>query len=180
MRFFTDSMTSRRVVEMLRQLGADVLTVYEHGTATEKDDFKHVRTARDLGRIFITHDKLRAQSGVDVARELTEYGGKLIHISRGPEQSPYRTVGKLWFHQPTWEPFLLEHDGLVDIGDLKANPKCYLPGDYLHRADPTNAPQFIEFLQQKQDRREERRRQPRTPRPTVHPTEQREMDICPY
>ena len=179
MKFYTDAQASRVFVDILRQLGWDVRTVYDQGTAREKQDYLHVQQATSLGRIFISFDYLRGESGAKVARELASNGGRVIKIGGGPDQSPLRAVGKLLFHHPDWEPFFRENDGFVDISDIKRNPRCYLPAAYLQRTDPTGAQQFIEYLQRRQERREERQRQPRARRPQIRPRDQSEMDLGP-
>ena len=106
---------------MLRNLGWEVETVREHNWENEKHDYVLVARARELGRVFLTFDRLRKTSGIEVAREIHENGGRVIVVAGGPDQPIERAVGRLLFHHPEWFPFLRESEGWVYISDLKHN-----------------------------------------------------------
>ncbi|TAK21771.1 MAG: hypothetical protein EPO26_13420 [Chloroflexota bacterium] len=122
MKVLSDAQTSQPLVDMLLLLKWDVETVHQHQLSDEKDDWKIVAYARGIDRVFLTFDRLRHTSGVQVAREIRENGGKAIIVAGGPDQPIERAIGKLLFHQADWFPFLTNQDGRVFISDI--NQSC--------------------------------------------------------
>ncbi|MCH7577096.1 MAG: DUF5615 family PIN-like protein [Chloroflexi bacterium] len=174
MKFLTDTQTSALFVKMLRDLGWDVETVYEHGIAQEKDDGVLVAFARTFDLVFVTFDLLQKEPGARVNREIRERGGKVITIFGGPDQPPERALGRLLFAHPDWYPFLEKHDGRVDIRDLK-NPKLLSRSKLRGGVRGTGEKQFNEYV----DKREAAKKQPirrrRRPKPVAR--QQSHMDI---
>lgn len=161
-RLFTDANTNQRVVELLRQLGFDVETACEAGLAGKVRDAKLLIHARENNRIYVTFDKLRAEEGAEVARELRQNGGQIIQIKGGAEQDKFRIIGKLLFHYPDWYPFLSTKNGISIISDIrKQSYQNLTPKDYHQKYHPTDAKQFTQYLaerKKKQLRRKPRRR----------------------
>jgi len=146
LRFLSDSQTQQPFVELLRRLGWDVETANEAGLAGKVPDYKLVHYATQWKRIFLTFDQLRAEAGIRVARELRQNGGKVIKIMGGPDQNPYRAVGKLLFHYPEWESHLNAKNGVSVISDTKQSCKNYTPRQYHQKYHPTDANQFEKYL----------------------------------
>ena len=163
MRLVTDSNTSQYFVEVLRKLEWDVQTAYEAGLAGKVDDALLVRHGKKHNRIFLTFDKLRAEHGEKVARELRNNGGKVIQVKGSPGQNYYRALGKVLFHYPEWQPFLDTCDGVSVISDLR-NCKNFTPREYHHTYHPTDAEQFEKYLtKRKQKTFRRRHRRTKTP-----------------
>lgn len=146
LRFLTDTQTPQPLVEMLRALGWDVRTVYEEGTEEEQDDVNHLIKARSLGRVLITFDQLRAESGARVAAELLLGGGKLIQITRDPAQDLHRALGRLLFHYPDWYPFLDVSHGVAVVSDINRNPRLYTPRQYSQTVSSSSKRHFEEYV----------------------------------
>ena len=102
--------------------------------------------ARDLGRVFLTFDQLRGQSGARVAAELILRGGKVVQIRNGPEQPLMKALGRLLFHYPEWQPFLVKRDGVAVVSDIRNHCKLYTPHGYSQTIRDLNRPHFDEYL----------------------------------
>ena len=146
MKFLTDAQFPQPLVELLRRVGWDVRTTYEEGTEGEADDSRHIIHARDLGRVFLTFDQLRGQSGARVAAELILRGGKVVQIRNGPEQPLMKALGRLLFHYPEWQPFLVKRDGVAVVSDIRNHCKLYTPHGYSQTIRDLNRPHFDEYL----------------------------------
>jgi len=127
-KFLTDAQTSVILVRLLRKLGWDVETVYEHGIDKEPDDSRLVGWAHAHERVFVTFDLLRNESGERVARQIRDVGGKVITVFGGPDQPVERALGRLLFHQPEWEPFLEKNDGRAGRRRDRVMAAIYLAG----------------------------------------------------
>ena len=51
--------------------------------------------AHKRGRVFLTFDLLRGESGALVAKQICEFGGRVLKVVGGPEQDAYRAVGRI-------------------------------------------------------------------------------------
>lgn len=122
-------------------------TVYDEGVHQEKVDAILIGYARGLNRIFLSYDELKAQSGAEVAAELTLRGGKVIQIRGGPEQPTLRALGRLLFHHADWYSFLENNDGIAIISDIKRDPKLLTPDKYSQTFGRTNRVHFIDYMQ---------------------------------
>ena len=161
--FLTDSQTNQRFVEILQKLEWDVRTAYEESLAGKAKDYLLVIRANQLKRTLITFDELAGESGALVARELRTYGGKVLRIMGGPEQPPYRALGKLLFHHENWYPFLDTHDGVVVISDTKQSCRLYTPEMYHQTYHQTDAKQFEDYLAKRKEKvRHSRHRRQKT------------------
>lgn len=109
-------------------------------------DVRWVIYAREHHRTGITFDELRAQQGLDIASELKLHGGKVIRIQGGPEQHPYRSVGKLLFHYEDWYQFFKDSDGVCVISDTNKPCRLCNPEQYVQRYHHLNIEQFNEYL----------------------------------
>lgn len=153
------------VVDMLSRLGWDVETAEQAGLTGKINDTKWVVHARKHGRIAITFDELRGEQGADVSRELRLRGGKVIRVQGGPEQSPYRALGRLLYHYPEWHPSLSENDGVSILSDTKHNCSNHSPEQFHHKCHRIDAEQFTEYLAARKTRRPHRKRRGRRPPP---------------
>ena len=118
MKYLTDAQFPQPLVDLLRKIDWDVRTAFEEGTEGEADDSQHIIHSRDLGRVFVTFDLLRGQSGARVAAELILRGGKVVQIRNGPGQPLMKALGRLLFHYPEWQPFLAKGDGVAVVSDI--------------------------------------------------------------
>ena len=141
-------------VGYLEGIGWDVRTVYQENKADEKVDAFLVAQARELDRIFLGFDRFKGISGAQVAAELTMRDGKVVQISRGPEQPLLRALGKLLFHHPEWEPFLKKNDGIVTLHDVNRAPKLLTPREYSQVISQTNLVHFHEYKQKWQSKQQ--------------------------
>lgn len=131
----------------------DVETALEAHLTGKIDDVVWVIYAREHDRIGITFDKLRAEQGEKIARELRLNGGQVIRIQGGPEQYKHRAVGKLLFHYPEWCPFLTSNNGVSVISDVRtASCRNYTPEEYHQKYHHTDAEQFTDYLKKRRDR----------------------------
>ena len=165
MKFLTDSQARISFVWTLKQLGHEVTTAVEQNLHQEKVDAKLVARAHLLGAVFLTFDDLRAQSGMEVAREIAGNGGKVIRIGGGPDQPDEKALGRLLFHWPEWHPKLEKRDGLVEISDIKQKIRWYPRGRIRMRVRPVDRPAFDEYLREREAARKKplkRRRRRRT------------------
>ena len=166
MKFLTDAQFPHPLVELLRRVGWDVRTAYEEGTEDEADDSRHIIHARELGRVFMTFDQLRGQSGARVAAELILRGGKVIQIRNGPEQPLMKALGRLLFHHPEWQPFLTKSDGVAIVSDIRNPCKLYMPHEYSQTIQAIARRHFDEYLEHWRARGVmPPRRRPRKPTP---------------
>ena len=146
-------------MKILSLLEWDIETAWEANLAGKINDVKWVKYARRKDRIAITFDEFKAEQGVQIAQELRLRGGKIIRISGGPEQNPYRAVGKLLFHYPEWHPFLLTNDGICIISDVRVQScHIYTPEQFHQRIDPLGAEQFTQYLEKRKRRPYHRRK----------------------
>ena len=122
-------------------------------------DVRWVIHAREQHRIGITFDELRAEQGLDIASEMKLRGGKLIRIQGGPEQHPYRSVGKLLFHYEDWRNFFVVHDGVCVISDTNRPCRNCIPEEYIQRYHRLNIKQFNEYLTEYKKRPYKKRKQ---------------------
>jgi hypothetical protein len=126
-KFLTDAQFPQPLVDLLRRVDWDVRTAYEEGTEGEADDSRHIIHSRDLERVFMTFDLLRGQSGARVAAELILRGGKVVQIRNGPEQPLMKALGRLLFHYPEWQPFLVKRDGVAVVSDIRNHSRPKSP-----------------------------------------------------
>ncbi|MFC1967134.1 hypothetical protein ACFLV2_00600 [Chloroflexota bacterium] len=133
------------VIDLLRKLDWDVQTAKQAKLTGKINDVVWVIYARENFRIGVTFDELRAKQGLDIASELILRGGKLIRIQGGPEQHPFRAIGKLLFHYEKWYMFLSEHDGVSVISDTKQCRNC-TPEQYIQHYHHVEAEQFSDYL----------------------------------
>jgi hypothetical protein len=134
-------------------LGWDIETAQQANLTGKIDDVVWVIYARKHNRIGITFDKLRAEQGEKVARELRLNGGHVIRIQGGPEQNEYRAVGKLLFHLPEWYPFLTSNNGVSVISDVRtASCKNCTPEVYHQKYHHVDAEQFTEYLKKQKQK----------------------------
>jgi hypothetical protein len=134
---------------MLRKLGWDIETA-EHAKLTGKiDDTVWVKYARKQRRISITFDGLQKEQGRTVSRELRKNGGKVIRVQGGPEQNPYRALGKILFHYPVWYEFfeIDNNDGVCVISEIRLNCRHYTPEEYHQKNYPIDAKQFNKYIE---------------------------------
>ena len=149
-------------VDCLRKLDCDIETAKEAHLTKKIPDVVWVIHARENHRIGITFDELRAKQGLDIASELKLRGGKVIRIQGGPEQHPFRAIGKLLFHFENWYEFLTASDGVCVISDTRPCRNC-TPEQYIHRFHHMNTTQFTEYLKhykQRPYKKRERRPKP--------------------
>lgn len=123
-----------------------IRTAYEEGTEDEADDSRHIIDSRGLGRVFMTFDLLRGQSGARVAAELILRGGKVVQIRNGPEQPIMKAAGRLLFHHPEWQPFLAKSDGVAVVSDIRNDCRLYTPDEYSQTIHDIARPHFDEYL----------------------------------
>lgn len=152
MRLFADACVPYPIVELLRRLGWDVETAEEADLARKVVEDVLVRHATTNNRIFLTLDDLKGEHGEKVSRELRENGGKVLRVSGGPAQNPYRAVGRMLYHYPDWETFLKDQNGVAAIGDLKHPCRTYFPDKYHHQFHSKDARQFDDYLAKRQQR----------------------------
>lgn len=153
MRFLTDSQTPLPFVHILRKLDWDVRTVYEEGTQDEPNDYVHLINARTQARVLFTFDLLRGESGAKVAAELVLNGGRILQVTRGPSQPLPRALGRFFFHQPEWFPFLDRNDGVATISDIQHNCIVRTPEEYsqvISRTASIHFDEYIRFWEEKQ------------------------------
>ena len=146
MRLLTDAQVPYPLVELLRKIDWDVRTAYEEGTEGEADDSRHIIHSRNLGRVFLTFDTFRAESGARVAAELLLRGGRVVQIRGGPDQPLMRALGRFLFHEPEWQPFLARRDGVAVVSDIRNNCKLYTPHEYSQTIRTLDRPHFDEYL----------------------------------
>ena len=123
------------------QIGWDVHTSLEEGRSrgiedhiwSSTSDAQQLAAARDLGRILFSFDDFKGKDGAEVAAELKLNGGRIILVSVGPEQPPYRALAKLLWHYDEWTEFLSDQDGVVLLRDLRQTPELYTVDDYFNR-----------------------------------------------
>lgn len=114
-------------------LGFDVMDKRKvEDTKWENDDVELLRWARRNKRILIGFDLYKGMTGPRLDNELRRKGGRVITIAGGPNQPTSRALGKLLFHQETWEPFFRGGHGKVRIetvstsrGDKAARIKAF-------------------------------------------------------
>jgi hypothetical protein len=116
--FLADAQARADFVALLARLGHDTITVQSLGLHLEPDEHL-VAEARARGRIFLSFDNFRGETGRRVAIEIHEHGGKVIQFAGGPQQPPERSLGRFLFHMPDWQPFLEKNDGLVYLSDVR-------------------------------------------------------------
>ena len=146
MKFLTDAQCPQPLVELLRRLDWDVRTASEEGIERERDDSRLLIHSRDLGRVLLTFDLLRGQSGARVAAELTLRGGKMIQIRNGPGQPLMKALGRFVFHHPEWQPFLAKSDGVAVLSDVRTPCRLYTPSEYSQGIQRIARPHFDEYL----------------------------------
>lgn len=79
-----------------------------------RSDLSILRWARRHRYILVCHDKFRDnQTRIELYPELYHRGGRIIQIAGGPEQDPYRSLGKLLLYRDTWVEWFKDHDGIV-------------------------------------------------------------------
>ena len=161
----TDTHTSERVVELLRQLGWDIKTAYQAGLAGKLLDTNLLIYARGENRIYLTFDELRGEAGVIIGQELRKHGGNMILIHGGGEQDKYRIVGKILFHYPDWYKFQIKNDGVTIISDIKANCRNYTPAEWHHKINSLDAEQFTAYLKKHRQKPYKQRTHKRTSSP---------------
>lgn len=129
----------------------------EPETRWETDDVELLKWARRHRRILIGFDLYKGLTGPRMDNELHRRGGRLITIAGGPDQPVSRILGKLLFHQETWEPFFSAGYGKVRIetvsthrGDRVARIKMYRPEE-LPMLVPTLVDQGRAYLKERKD-----------------------------
>ena len=165
MNILADAQVPYPLVDMLRRIGWDVRRVQDEGTQDEKDDAKHLIMAREQGRIFLTFDVLTGEEAARIAAELVLNGGKVLEIRRGPDQPFMKSLGRLLFHYPEWEPFLSRNEGLVSISGLGNNSKVFTPSQYSQTIRASARHHFEEYIKKWEDKaiQPPRRMQPKPP-----------------
>ena len=161
MKLLADWQCRASVVDMLRQLGWDVIAARDTGLPSTAADHELVAYAHGEGRVFLTFDLLRGESGSAVARRIREFGGRVLKVRGGPQQHAYTAVGRILFHHSEWSTFLDEQDGVADLSDLR-QCKLYTASRYLQLAHSTGATQFEDYLSQKRKARSDIGRSRRT------------------
>ena len=126
-------------------------------------DVEWVIHARDNHRIGITFDELKAKQGLDIASELKLRGGKVIRIQGGPEQHPFRAIGKLLFHYEDWYEFFYDYDGVCVISDTRRPCRTCTPEQYIQHYHHLDTEQFNKYLDEYKHRPYIKRR--RKPKP---------------
>lgn len=130
----------------MRKLDWDLETAEQAKLNRKIPDVQWVIYARENHRIGITFDELRAKQGLDIASELKLRGGKLIRIQGGPEQHPFRSVGKLLFHYEDWYKYFSDCEGVCVISDTNKPCRICTPEQYIQRYHHLNIAQFNEYL----------------------------------
>lgn len=171
MKLLADWQCPASVVQALRGLDWDIIAARDTDLSPTAKDHECVAYAHSHGRIFLTFDKLRGQSGALVAKQIREFGGRVLKVRGGPEQNTYRAVGRILFHYSEWAPFLDEQDGVADLSDLR-HCKLFTSSKYLHLAYSTGAKQFEDYLLRKRKSRSDRGKSRQTT-----PDEQGRMDL---
>lgn len=175
MKFLVDTQAKRQFWEALRAIGWDVATVYDHNLQREKDDARILHAATRLNRVMITFDYLRGQQGVLIHQELRDNGGRLLRVSGGPEQSVERALGRLLFHHPDWAVWLNANEGKVVVSDLR-HIAYTARSDVRLNLTHVDEPQFIEYLQGKDEARKAPIKTPRRRRRETS-SEQSALDL---
>lgn len=147
MKFLTDAQTRKEFGDMLRSLGWQVDTVYQHGLGEEKNDANLISWARSFGFVFVTFDLLTKEQGFQVNREIKRRGGKVIVIHGGPEQDPQRALGRMLFHWPDWFLLLEKQHGRLEIKDLRQGIKFIPRGRLSGRVLPVGEDAFDPYLE---------------------------------
>ena len=84
--------------------------------ANVRSDVSILRWARRHRYILVCHDKFRdKQTRIELYPELYKKGGRIIQIGGGPQQDPYKALGKLLVHRDTWVKWFNDHDGIVIV-----------------------------------------------------------------
>jgi hypothetical protein len=148
----------------LAALGFDVIdkrTVDE--LEWQNDDVELLKWARRNKRILLGFDLYKGQTGPRLDDELRRRGGRVITIAGGPQQPTSRALGKLLFHQETWEPFFEAGHGKVRIetvstsrGDRAARIKTYRPEE-LPTLVGAMVKQGVAYLRERKDARQQPR-----------------------
>lgn len=173
MKLLADWQCRVSVEETLRQLGWDIIAARDTGLPDTAADYELVAYAHSMGRVFLTFDKLRGESGALVAKQFREFGGRVLKVQGGPQQDTYQAVGRILFHYSKWASFLTEENGVADLSDLR-QCKLFTSSGYLQLAYRTGAKQFEDYLTRKRKDRSDRGKSRRTT-----PNDQGRMDLPP-
>jgi hypothetical protein len=139
---------------MLLCLGWDVETAKHAKLDGKINDTIWLIYSRKNERIGITCDELKAEQGEEVSRELRKHGGKIIRINGS--QNEYHLIGKLLYHYPCWYKYFVveKNNGVSVISELKENGCInYSPVEYHQHFHQTDAIQFNEYLEKRQQRK---------------------------
>jgi len=94
-----------------------------------RDDIAIIKWARSHGRIVVTHDRYKDRATkIRACQEIYENGGKVIQVSRGQNQAPLTSLGKILAHREDWVKFFQENDGMVLVYQtgMRLMPRAYL------------------------------------------------------
>jgi len=170
--FLADAQARADFVALLVRLGHDAITVQSLGLELLPDE-RLVAEARARGRIFLSFDNFRGETGRRVAIEIHERGGKVIQFGGGPQQSPERSLGRFLFHMPDWQPFLEKSDGLVYLSDVRGTCSMHAREEIKAILSKSQRQLFEEYL----TARAEGRGTPRTRRRRPSPAEQTDLPL---
>ncbi len=96
-----------------------------------RNDIAIIKWARSHGRIVVTHDRYRDRATkIRACQEIYENGGQVIQVSRGQNQTPLTSLGKILAHREDWVKFFQENDGMVLVHQTGMTP---MPREYLIR-----------------------------------------------
>ncbi len=139
-------------------------------------DAEQLKAARGLDRILISFDEFRGKDGAEVAAKLQLNGGRIVQLSRGPQQRIYRSFAKLLSHFDEWMDFLQAQRGVVVLHDLRQKPTFYTVEEYGKRKVTTSSRHFFdEYIAYWKNRQLAEL----TPRPTLTPEERLLMNPLP-
>lgn len=96
-----------------------------------RDDISIIKWARKHRRIVVTHDRYKDRATkIRACQEIYDHGGQVIQVSRGQDQTPLTSLGKILAHREDWVKFFQENDGMVLVHKTGMTP---MPRAYLIR-----------------------------------------------
>ena len=128
----------------LRAVGFNVLFALKV-KVDYRDDIAIIKWARSHGRIVVTHDRYRDRATkIRACQEIFENGGQVIQVSRGQNQTPLTSLGKILAHREDWVKFFQENDGMVLVHQtgMTPMPRAYLIRQIQSQLDFPTLPQI--------------------------------------
>lgn len=127
-RLLVDTDVNPYLIGYLRAVGFNVKFVLDVRVDIH-NDAAIIRYGREHGRIVVCHDRYKdRETKIKVFREIYDHGGQAIQVSRGSDQHPLTSLGKILVHRYAWLEFFKDNDGIVLVHEsgMKRMPRPYL------------------------------------------------------